>query len=78
MYLTKGGLGFRVTEIKENSEYLLPFTSGRNELNLQVVLKPDFPNEKPVLKVSPIVIHPWVDGDGEVVGAPGLLNVSNC
>lgn len=69
---------YRVTEIKESSEYILPFTSGGNELNLQVVLKPDFPNERPVLKVSPIVVHPWVSSDGEVVGAPGVLNVINC
>lgn len=63
-----------VTEVQENSEYKVTFNSGRNELNLLVSLTPEFPNEKPILKISPSVSHPWVNGDGEITSAPGLLN----
>jgi hypothetical protein len=66
---------FSVTEVKENCEYRVDFTSGGNQLSLLVILGPDFPLEKPVLKILPIVQHPWVSENGEVTGAPGLLNV---
>lgn len=63
-------------EVIEGTEYCIAFESGKNELALQILLSNDFPNEKPKLKISPVVIHPWVNGEGEVVSAPGLLNVS--
>lgn len=48
-----------------------------NNLSLKVFLSPEFPQDKPTLKIVPSVIHPWVNSDGEVTSAPGLLSVSN-
>lgn len=56
-------------------EYSIAFQSGRNELTLHIYLSNEFPKEKPVLKITPVVIHQWVNADGEVTSAPGLLNV---
>ncbi|RZC34361.1 vacuolar protein sorting-associated protein 37A [Asbolus verrucosus] len=63
-----------VSEICEGLEYQIPFKSGRNELLLHVSLSKDFPNEKPLLKISPPIAHHWVNAESEVTSAPGLLN----
>lgn len=65
-----------MTEIIEGDEYEVAFQSGSNSLVLKVILSPEFPKNKPVLKIVPNVIHPWVSSDGDVTSAPGLLNVS--
>lgn len=59
----------------EDSEYKVDFVSGNNQLAIIVLLSPEFPLEKPVLKVLPALNHPWVEESGEITGAPGLLNV---
>lgn len=66
---------FSVTEITEDFEYQVTFKAGGKEFNIYVTLTKDFPNEKPILKVSPAIIHPWINADGEITAAPGLLNV---
>jgi ESCRT-I complex subunit VPS37 len=43
---------------------------------IHVSLPPEFPLEKPVLKVSPQINHPWVNEQCEIISAPGLMNVS--
>lgn len=63
-----------VIEITEGSEYQIQFHSGGNNLTLIVNLTKDFPNENPIIKISPLIIHPWVNNEGEVISAPGLLN----
>ncbi|GJQ70224.1 putative modifier of rudimentary (Mod(r)) protein [Trypoxylus dichotomus] len=63
-----------VTEITEGSEYQVQFCAGGHNLILIVNLTKDFPNEKPIIKISPLIIHPWVNNEGEVISAPGLLN----
>uniref|UniRef100_A0A1B6LMU0 VPS37 C-terminal domain-containing protein n=1 Tax=Graphocephala atropunctata TaxID=36148 RepID=A0A1B6LMU0_9HEMI len=63
-----------VFEVKDDSEYRVEFNSGNNRLSLLVVLGPKFPMEKPILKIVPSVQHPWVGENGEITGAPGLLN----
>jgi len=63
-----------VTEITEDSEYEVSFLSGENSLIIKISLGSDFPKEKPVLAVSPTVLHPWVNEKGIVTAAPGLLN----
>ncbi|VEN40480.1 unnamed protein product [Callosobruchus maculatus] len=63
-----------VREIYEGEEYEISFTSGGNSFCLKVLLSRDFPNEKPTLKVYPVVHHPWVDSDGVIKSAPGLLS----
>jgi ESCRT-I complex subunit VPS37 len=63
-----------VVEICEGLEYQIAFKSGRNELCIHVSLSNEFPNEKPLLTISPAIVHPWVNAESEVVSAPGLLN----
>nr|CAD7201222.1 unnamed protein product [Timema douglasi] len=63
-----------VTEVQEDLEYKVDFLAGGVNMVLLVSLSPDFPLDKPVLKVQPLVIHPWVNDHSEIVSAPGLLN----
>ncbi|CAH1994977.1 unnamed protein product [Acanthoscelides obtectus] len=63
-----------VREIYEGEEYEIGFTSGGNSFSLKVHLSRDFPNDKPKLKVYPVVHHHWVDSDGVIQSAPGLLS----
>lgn len=64
-----------MTQISEGEEYDVSFDSGGNMLVLKVILSSDFPQDKPTLKIIPPVIHAWINSDGEVISAPGLLNV---
>ncbi|KAL1514143.1 hypothetical protein ABEB36_003450 [Hypothenemus hampei] len=63
-----------VTEINEDCEYEVAFQSGNNNLVLGVTLSNDFPEEKPVLSIKPLISHPWANENGLIVAAPGLLN----
>lgn len=38
-------------------------------------LGPTFPLEKPIVKVYPRINHKWVDSTGQIIRAPGLINV---
>lgn len=67
---------FSVSEIVYDKEYSVEFPTKVGNLSLIVVLGPKFPLEKPTMKVCPRVSHNWVDSTGQVVLAPGLLNVS--
>ena len=40
-------------------------------------LPAQFPQERPVVTVSPGVRHPWVDTQMKVTGCPSINNVSN-
>lgn len=63
-----------VTELQEGSEYQVLFKASNNEFCLRVLLTPEFPNDKPILQITPTVVHPWVNTDGDITSAPGLLN----
>ncbi|KAG6464894.1 vacuolar protein sorting-associated protein 37A [Manduca sexta] len=64
-----------VTEIKENAEYRVEFNVNNKNMSLNVILGPEFPNEKPSIFVNPPVSHQWVaENSNQVVGAPGLIN----
>ncbi|XP_063236845.1 vacuolar protein sorting-associated protein 37A [Bacillus rossius redtenbacheri] len=63
-----------VTELQEDAEYQVEFTAAGAPMAVLVTLGPDFPLEKPVLKITPPVVHPWVSDQGEITSAPGLLN----
>ncbi|XP_026322690.1 vacuolar protein sorting-associated protein 37A-like [Hyposmocoma kahamanoa] len=64
-----------VTEITENSEYRLDFAANGKNMSLNVILSPEFPNEKPCIFVNPAIPHPWLgENSNQVMGAPGLLN----
>ncbi|XP_048004081.1 vacuolar protein sorting-associated protein 37A-like isoform X3 [Leguminivora glycinivorella] len=63
-----------VQEVTENTEYKVDFTINGRIFSLNVILGPEFPNEKPVILVNPPVSHPWVaEHSSQVVGAPGLI-----
>ncbi|KAK9888545.1 hypothetical protein WA026_000792 [Henosepilachna vigintioctopunctata] len=63
-----------VSELTEGIEYQVDFHAGENDFKLIVSLGNDFPNEKPLIKIIPVIIHPWVNKDGDIISAPGLLN----
>lgn len=66
-----------VIEIIENEEYRVEFKSGGRHMSVCVLLGPGFPVDKPRLLIRPIVQHSWIQQmTGEVIDAPGLLNVS--
>ncbi|KAJ4440263.1 hypothetical protein ANN_08402 [Periplaneta americana] len=62
-----------VTEIQD-VEYRVEFNVGGYGMAILVSLSPEFPLEKPVLKVTPQTDHPWVNEQSEIISAPGLLN----
>lgn len=63
-----------VTEIQEDIEYQVEFNAGGHCMAILVSLSPEFPLEKPVLKVTPQIDHLWVNEQSEIISAPGLLN----
>ncbi|KAF5297801.1 hypothetical protein FQA39_LY11950 [Lamprigera yunnana] len=65
---------YSVLEIQEGSEYQVLFNAAGNEFCLRVLLTAEFPNDKPLLHISPVVIHQWVNSEGDITSAPGLLN----
>lgn len=62
--------------MQEDVEYTVDFESGGKPFALIIKLSPEFPLEKPILHISPPVVHHWVSETGEITSAPGLLNVS--
>ncbi|XP_024875346.1 vacuolar protein sorting-associated protein 37A-like, partial [Temnothorax curvispinosus] len=65
-----------VIELRENVDYQVEFQAGDRRMAIMVSLSPNFPLEKPVLRVSPPISHPWCNEHSEITSAPGLLNVS--
>ncbi|XP_012261164.2 vacuolar protein sorting-associated protein 37A isoform X2 [Athalia rosae] len=63
-----------VLELREDVEYQVQFDAGDKRMAIMVSLSPEFPLEKPVLRVSPPISHPWCNEHNEIVSAPGLLN----
>ena len=63
-----------MTEIKENVEYKVDFVAGEMPMCLYITLPPEFPNEKPSIRVQPPVKHGWVSNNTDIDKAPGLLN----
>lgn len=64
-----------VVEVTENTEYKVEFTADGKNMSLNVVLGPEFPNEKPAIFINPTIPHPWVgENSNQIVGAPGLVN----
>ncbi|XP_003701158.1 vacuolar protein sorting 37A [Megachile rotundata] len=63
-----------VVELREDVEYQVQFNAGERRMAIMVSLSPEFPMEKPVLRVSPPINHPWCNEHSEITSAPGLLN----
>lgn len=68
-------LCYSVVELREDVEYQVQFNAGERRMAIMVSLSPEFPLEKPVLRVSPPIKHPWCNEHNEITSAPGLLNV---
>ena len=66
---------YSVVELREDVEYQVQFDAGERRMAIMVSLSPEFPLEKPALRVSPPVNHPWCNEHSEITSAPGLLNV---
>lgn len=61
-----------ITEVQRDVEYRVTFNVGTSTVFLNITLPPQFPNERPVVKVSPPLHHPWVNDQMMVVGCPGI------
>ncbi|XP_065645132.1 vacuolar protein sorting-associated protein 37A isoform X4 [Hydra vulgaris] len=64
-----------VVEVQRDTEYRVTFSVAGNTINFNILLPPNFPNEKPVVTVSPKLKHPWVNEQMIIVDAPGLKTV---
>jgi len=63
-----------VSEIHRDVEYRVNTVHNGNSLSLYITLPPTFPQDRPLVKVSPAVRHPWVNEQMLVVGCPGVNN----
>lgn len=63
-----------VVELKAQTEYRIPITHQGHNIALRIFLPPQFPQDKPIVSVTPPVRHPWVSPTMEVVGCPGLVS----
>ncbi|XP_017316810.1 vacuolar protein sorting-associated protein 37A [Ictalurus punctatus] len=64
-----------IAEIQKDVEYRIPFTVNNSTININILLPPQFPQEKPVVTVYPPVGHHIVDGNnGTVITSPLVTN----
>ncbi|KAG7256624.1 hypothetical protein CRUP_017377 [Coryphaenoides rupestris] len=64
-----------LTEIQKDVEYRIPFTVNNSTISVNILLPPQFPQDKPVVTVYPPVGHHLVDSNnGTVVTSPLLSN----
>uniref|UniRef100_A0A3Q2EIK0 VPS37A subunit of ESCRT-I n=1 Tax=Cyprinodon variegatus TaxID=28743 RepID=A0A3Q2EIK0_CYPVA len=66
-----------VPEIQKDVEYRLPFTVNNSTISVNILLPPQFPQEKPVVSVYPPVGHHLIDSNnGTVITSPLIANFS--
>ncbi|AWP05942.1 putative vacuolar protein sorting-associated protein 37A isoform 3 [Scophthalmus maximus] len=64
-----------LAEIQKDVEYRIPFTVNNSTINVNILLPPQFPQEKPVVSVYPPVGHHLVDGNnGTMITSPLITN----
>ncbi|XP_033125736.1 vacuolar protein sorting-associated protein 37A-like [Anneissia japonica] len=63
-----------VAEIKRDEEYRVSFTISGHTVALNISLPPQFPEDKPIVKVSPPLRHKWVNKSMYVTGCISLNN----
>ncbi|XP_056136163.1 vacuolar protein sorting-associated protein 37A [Lampris incognitus] len=64
-----------LAEIQRDVEYRIPFTVNNSTISVNVLLPPQFPQEKPVVSVYPPVGHHLVDSNnGTMVTSPLITN----
>uniref|UniRef100_A0A8D0HD16 Vacuolar protein sorting-associated protein 37A n=1 Tax=Sphenodon punctatus TaxID=8508 RepID=A0A8D0HD16_SPHPU len=63
-----------IAEIQKDVEYRLPFTVNNLTININILLPPQFPQEKPVISVFPPIRHHLMDKQGVYVACPLVSN----
>ncbi|XP_012879519.1 PREDICTED: vacuolar protein sorting-associated protein 37A [Dipodomys ordii] len=63
-----------IAEIQKDVEYRLPFTVNNLTININILLPPQFPQEKPVISVYPPIRHHLMDKQGIYVTSPLVSN----
>ncbi|KAJ0050710.1 hypothetical protein NL108_005078, partial [Boleophthalmus pectinirostris] len=64
-----------LAEIQKDVEYRIPFTVNNSTISVNILLPPQFPQEKPMVSVYPPVGHHLVDGNnGTIVTCPLITN----
>uniref|UniRef100_J3S5G9 Vacuolar protein sorting-associated protein 37A n=1 Tax=Crotalus adamanteus TaxID=8729 RepID=J3S5G9_CROAD len=63
-----------IAEIQKDVEYRLPFTVTNLTININILLPPQFPQEKPVISVFPPIRHHIMDKQGAYVTSPLISN----
>ncbi|XP_061440171.1 vacuolar protein sorting-associated protein 37A [Rhineura floridana] len=63
-----------IAEIQKDVEYRLPFTVNNLTININILLPPQFPQEKPVISVFPPIRHHLMDKQGVYVTCPLINN----
>ncbi|XP_036106242.1 vacuolar protein sorting-associated protein 37A [Molossus molossus] len=63
-----------IAEIQKDVEYRLPFTVNNLTVNINILLPPQFPQEKPVISVYPPIRHHLMDKQGVYVTSPLVNN----
>nr|XP_057938490.1 vacuolar protein sorting-associated protein 37A isoform X2 [Doryrhamphus excisus] len=64
-----------IAEIQKDVEYRIPFTVSNSTITVNILLPPQFPQERPVVSVYPPVGHHLVDSNnGTVITSPLISN----
>ncbi|KAJ8271720.1 hypothetical protein COCON_G00105790 [Conger conger] len=64
-----------IAEIQKDVEYRIPFTVNNTTVSVNILLPPQFPQEKPAVSVYPPVAHHLVDKhNGSMVTSPLITN----
>uniref|UniRef100_A0A669DWL5 VPS37A subunit of ESCRT-I n=1 Tax=Oreochromis niloticus TaxID=8128 RepID=A0A669DWL5_ORENI len=64
-----------LAEIQKDVEYRIPFTVNNSTISVNILLPPQFPQEKPVVSVFPPVGHHLVDSNnGTMIKSPLITN----
>ncbi|XP_037619523.1 vacuolar protein sorting-associated protein 37A [Sebastes umbrosus] len=64
-----------LAEIQKDVEYRIPFTVNNSTITVNILLPPQFPQEKPVVSVYPPVGHHLVDSNnGTMITSPLITN----
>jgi len=65
-----------VLEIVKDTQYEVKFPCGVHTISMLITLGPDFPIKGPLLKITPVLEHPWISSTGQIIHAPGLVHYS--
>lgn len=61
-----------ITEVQRDVEYRVTLNAGNSTVFLNITLPPQFPTERPVVKVAPPLLHPWVNDQMVIVGCHAI------